>query len=180
VRVGVTGKSRNDMPSVEAIWRFWRDNPPFEALVIDQPACFLCEEPERGRLERHHITPMYRGGTNDLSNLILLCGLCHRAVPNDAALMRRWLRIAWEELGWVDPRSQQAQGFLLLLMREVDAASDFLTETQRVLLLRQMKRRMHASPHFALAELAWKIRIMRHHRARNTSVRSPVGEVATA
>lgn len=33
-------------------------------------------------LEIHHIIPLYYGGTNTETNLITLCSLCHRFVPD--------------------------------------------------------------------------------------------------
>ena len=33
-------------------------------------------------LEVHHIVPLYLGGTNDESNLITLCSLCHHFAPD--------------------------------------------------------------------------------------------------
>ena len=44
----------------------------------DRCQCRDCGSPLRGRKrEVHHITPVAAGGTNDLENLVLLCGACH-------------------------------------------------------------------------------------------------------
>ena len=153
------------MPSVKAIWEFWRETPPMPALVLDRPACFLCEHDALKGLERHHILPVYLGGSNELENLILLCGECHRQAPDEAFAMRRWLRIIWDEIGWADPRSQKADGLLLLVRKIIGSTADFLSEDCRRTLLRQVGRRAKVSgPHFAIAELKWKTAIMRSHR----------------
>jgi hypothetical protein len=45
-------------------------------------------------LEKHHIVPKSRGGSNDASNLFLLCHLCHRAAPhtNDREYFLSWAK----------------------------------------------------------------------------------------
>ena len=40
-----------------------------------------CEAPGCGRtrfLEVHHLVPRYKGGSNQIENLLTLCGSCHR------------------------------------------------------------------------------------------------------
>lgn len=38
--------------------------------------CARCGAKEN--LHKHHIVPLYRGGTNDLKNIIVLCNSCHK------------------------------------------------------------------------------------------------------
>ncbi len=50
-----------------------------KALWRDSHICKDCGT-QNCRLEVHHIQPLYKGGTNELSNLRTLCVKCHRAV----------------------------------------------------------------------------------------------------
>lgn len=54
--------------------------------------CWRCGY--RSVLQRCHIVPEATGGENDPSNLVLLCGRCHREAPNvaDPRFMWIWLR----------------------------------------------------------------------------------------
>lgn len=59
-------------------WPLYRE----ECLKRDNYECRECgaeDQPGRFPLEVHHITPLYRGGTNQLENLITLCHKCHMA-----------------------------------------------------------------------------------------------------
>ncbi len=42
--------------------------------------CDLCGR--RGKTEIHHLIPVKRGGTNDPSNLLVLCKRCHLEADN--------------------------------------------------------------------------------------------------
>lgn len=48
-----------------------------QVLARDNCRCTACGETWVNYLEVHHIVPLGDGGTNDLSNLITLCRLCH-------------------------------------------------------------------------------------------------------
>ena len=37
--------------------------------------CMKCGQ--RGRLECHHVEPLWAGGSNDLANLLTVCRSCH-------------------------------------------------------------------------------------------------------
>ena len=47
-----------------------------EVLERDLQRCTSCGDEEM--LHIHHITPLSSGGTNDIENLITLCGNCHQ------------------------------------------------------------------------------------------------------
>ena len=40
--------------------------------------CYVCKSQKK--LDIHHIIPRKEGGTNDLTNLVLLCRKCHGAI----------------------------------------------------------------------------------------------------
>jgi hypothetical protein len=54
--------------------------------------CWRCAY--KSKLERCHIVPHSRGGSEDPANLVLLCRRCHREAPNvaDPRFMWIWLR----------------------------------------------------------------------------------------
>ena len=49
-----------------------------EALQRDNRRCQVCGKEYSGQV--HHVTPRSQGGTDDLSNLMTLCGKCHMLV----------------------------------------------------------------------------------------------------
>lgn len=51
----------------------------------DNYTCQKCKFEDKigTKLEVHHINPVYRGGKDELDNLITLCHSCHRFVPDD-------------------------------------------------------------------------------------------------
>ena len=61
---------RKDTPIKEKITEYWKDK-----LNTYDNQCFACGSPNL--LERCHIIPIKRGGTNDLFNLQILCARCH-------------------------------------------------------------------------------------------------------
>jgi len=44
--------------------------------------CLMCGETWRPKLEHHHARFKGNGGKNDIENLALLCGYCHRNSPD--------------------------------------------------------------------------------------------------
>lgn len=70
--------------------------------------CWRCAH--RRRLHRCHVVPRALGGSDEASNLVLLCAQCHAEAPNvaDASFMWVWLRAHrvpfygtyWQERGW--------------------------------------------------------------------------------
>ena len=49
-----------------------------EVLTRDNQQCLVCGKEHSGQV--HHIIPRSQGGTNELSNLIVLCGRCHMVI----------------------------------------------------------------------------------------------------
>jgi hypothetical protein len=76
---------------------------------LNVPACFAChwESPRKhwnwGWFERAHIIPDCLGGSEEPSNLVLLCKRCHREAPNcsDPSLMIQWMRDREWYWSWV-------------------------------------------------------------------------------
>ena len=58
-------------------WLRWRSRR-YEALKRDGFKCRHC--PSRKDLQVHHIVPLEKGGTDDLSNLLTLCDECHKTL----------------------------------------------------------------------------------------------------
>jgi 5-methylcytosine-specific restriction endonuclease McrA len=54
-------------------WRFVRE----AALIRDKDACQDCQA-SGCALDVHHLTPLCKGGDNNLANLVSLCKVCHR------------------------------------------------------------------------------------------------------
>lgn len=82
--------------SHSAIVSYWANHSDECGLGVDwaeaHERCWRCAY--RSALERCHIVPRAMGGPDDVSNLILLCGRCHREAPNvsDPRFMWIWLR----------------------------------------------------------------------------------------
>ena len=96
---------KRKMPSKGAIADYWMkwetDNkqiPPWGDWDWGEPACMACTRWLEGwdnpktitgkwnstkGLERCHVIPRYLGGTDDVSNLVLMCPKCHQSQPDD-------------------------------------------------------------------------------------------------
>lgn len=59
-------------------------------LRDDEKRCLRCGRPCRKGIEVHHLVPVVYGGTNAPSNLIPLCGPCHRNAPDSPVDFIRW------------------------------------------------------------------------------------------
>jgi hypothetical protein len=70
----VTESKRNSMPSKKQICEYWDGHPD---LIVLEDTCWRCGVLST-YLERAHILPRLEGGTNDESNLHLLCKMCHK------------------------------------------------------------------------------------------------------
>lgn len=49
----------------------------------DNYTCKKCslQDREMRQIEGHHVVPLWKGGKNDIDNMITLCSDCHRFVP---------------------------------------------------------------------------------------------------
>lgn len=110
--------------------------------------CWRCGY--KSRLERCHIVPDSLGGACDPSNLVLLCGRCHREAPNvaDPRLMWIWLRtncVPFYDMYWT---TRGIQEFEKMFGRKPFVSAEFtdLAEERAQELLRE---EMHkATVHF--------------------------------
>jgi hypothetical protein len=74
----------------------WRDIRT-EVLQRDGRICQVCGKEHSGQV--HHVIPRSQGGTNDLSNLITLCGRCHMVIsPVPQWLITKLWNIPPEEI----------------------------------------------------------------------------------
>jgi hypothetical protein len=78
--------NRADMPSESVIRNYWQNNLDIVAKgfdskceFLDMNVCFACGMDYGHKLERAHIQPLCKGGSNDVSNLHCLCSYCHKA-----------------------------------------------------------------------------------------------------
>lgn len=82
--------------SYKEIVDYWANNEDECGLAVDwadaYKRCWRCGY--QSKLERCHIIPHSLGGLDKPSNLVLLCGRCHREAPNvvDPRFMWIWLR----------------------------------------------------------------------------------------
>ena len=78
------------------IVKYWETRESESGLGVDWidaiQRCWRCAN--KSKLERCHIVPKSLGGQDDPSNLVLLCGRCHREAPNssDGKMMWVWIR----------------------------------------------------------------------------------------
>ena len=73
-------------------------------LTRDRHTCQDCRRQGLGRVEVHHLKHLHDGGTDDLDNLVTLCGGpdgCHRARHTSAG-RRDITRGAWAALLYKD------------------------------------------------------------------------------
>ena len=79
-----------------AITEYWSRHEDECGLSVDwaeaEKLCWRCAQGRK--LQRCHIIPRGLGGTEEPSNLVLLCAQCHAEAPNvaDASFMWTWLR----------------------------------------------------------------------------------------
>lgn len=91
---------------------YWSRNQDECGLSVDwaeaEELCWRCAH--RRKLQRCHVVPRSLGGSEQASNLVLLCGQCHAEAPNvaDPEFMWIWLRAHavdcygtyWQIRGW--------------------------------------------------------------------------------
>jgi hypothetical protein len=107
-------RGRKSPADKESILRHWYCSPEF-CIDLGEPLCWACRDTFRGRhfvvaanptwqhyvrawtrapLQRCHIIPRSMGGSNDASNLVLMCATCHDFAPDttDPAYFFDWMR----------------------------------------------------------------------------------------
>lgn len=105
------------MPSKGQVFEYWKERIFEKGFFIDwgEPSCWACGESWNGRydiknpnashekilnawekapLQRCHIVPASLGGTDDESNLFLMCKQCHDLAPNTSfpEIFFQWAR----------------------------------------------------------------------------------------
>lgn len=176
------------VPTKWQIAQHWIGSPQRERFApmlqdIGAPCCFACDwhserwnkatpraSWERATLERAHIVPRSLDGSDDASNVILLCSPCHRDSPDwhDPSAMARWIAERpdraskeVEELGDWARAALEVPEFQALLA-EYEANPDVSDEegVQRILeILRASTRR--ATTHNVSLSSGTKVAILR-------------------
>lgn len=88
------------MPSAKAIrdhwWQKLVEMGRFDTKeeVFEGDYCFACGQEWPSKTERAHICPRYLGGSDDPSNLHMLCADCHQASESMVSYDEYW---AWFE-----------------------------------------------------------------------------------
>lgn len=116
--------ARRSMPTLNAIVNYWRQDeyatfPKIRAYWIGwaEPFCFRCGwitpspapyastswSTATGWLERAHLQDRCSGGSDEASNIIPLCGMCHRAMPEYEKEEDRERALAWIRAGQAIP-----------------------------------------------------------------------------
>lgn len=96
--------SRPSLPTLDKIARHWVDHPLFENAYFQyigfgEPYCFRCQwqppnddpyddeqtwQQHSAFLDKCHLVDRCRGGSDELDNLVPLCNLCHKEMPQFA------------------------------------------------------------------------------------------------
>ena len=66
-------------------------------LLQSHSCCELCGD--KRNLEVHHIIPVVCGGSDDVSNLVVVCGRCHAILTPKSELTKISLRKSTKQLG---------------------------------------------------------------------------------
>ena len=88
------GRKRN-MPSKNNIFLHWKDRFKY---IKDDNTCFRCESTsvlsDYNAVERCHILGVWDGGSDDVSNIHLLCSDCHKKSEGfSGELYNLWVKI---------------------------------------------------------------------------------------
>lgn len=90
---------RKNTPRKDKIRQYWIENGLKRGLdasrydnACEKDICVCCGL-KSSKLQKAHIIPNSRGGNEDVSNLILLCGRCHRESPDiaDENILIEWM-----------------------------------------------------------------------------------------
>jgi len=138
--------------SCQEIADYWAARGSECGLAVDwaeaKERCWRCGY--KSRLQKCHIVPKSLGGKNDPSNLVLLCGRCHREAPNiaDSRFMWIWMRstcVPFYDLYWT---TRGVQEFEQMFGRKPFTSIEFdlVSEENALELLREEIRK--ATIHF--------------------------------
>ena len=72
--------------------RTWGTSEQKIVAAAQQWKCLSCNELLPPSFELDHVTPLWKGGSNDLSNAAALCGTCHNSKTQREGIERRRLR----------------------------------------------------------------------------------------
>ena len=75
------------MPSHINVFEYWKRRG---MAGQTKRHCFICGHEAPGNLERAHIIPRCEGGTDDASNIHLLCHVCHRITEYHICRSKYW------------------------------------------------------------------------------------------
>ena len=92
---------RSKIPSRDAIKKWWAEHESafvlnkFDSIeeFVEEEYCWACGFTSDYTLERCHVIPVLTGGTNEFSNLVLMCSTCHRASEyiDDIETLKNWM-----------------------------------------------------------------------------------------
>ena len=90
---------KRKMPSKSKIFSHWKEGFKY---IKDDNTCFRCEatsdDEDCNAVQRCHILSVFEGGSDDVSNLQLLCGDCHKKSEGfSGELYDLWVRIYNDE-----------------------------------------------------------------------------------
>jgi hypothetical protein len=126
------------LPSVVAVANYWSQRDTFDR-DWDHPGCFACGDwsqrdcstvkPEsrleaqwqHSGLERCHLIARAEGGTNDVSNIVLLCKRCHANAPMTGISPQPMIH-------WINRQEDYILRMFRRLVKEIEAIRPTLLE----------------------------------------------------
>jgi len=143
--------------SYQEIADYWAARESECGLAVDwaeaHERCWRCGY--KSHLHRCHIVPKSQGGPNDPSNLVLLCGRCHREAPNvkDPRFMWIWMRttcVPLYDLYWT---TRGIHEFEKMFGRKPFASPDFSTVAKEKVLKLLSEEMRKTAIHFGEGRL---------------------------
>jgi hypothetical protein len=138
----MTESKRNSMPTKKQICEYWEEDPHLLAL---EDVCWRCGVISR-HLERAHILPKIEGGTNDESNMHLLCKMCHKETEH------LWGKSYWQALN-IEPHDLVGRAFKLLRTVAPAASAHLWSTESKNVLDKEKARKLEQRIIDAMAEL---------------------------